>query len=137
MEQLTEVEAIAVQGLVGDRYSAGVGTYSDRPGRDRQLTLIEEETIIAIERERGIALAPGDTRRNLVTRGVALNHLVGRRFEIGPVVLEGVRLCEPCDHLQRLTQKGVLSALIHRGGINAEILVSGTIRAGDRVHVVG
>ena len=81
----------------------------------------------------GVELAAGDARRNIVTRGVALNHLVGKEFTVGNVRIRGIRLCEPCDHLERLTGKPVLKGLLHRGGLRAQILTEGTIHAGDEV----
>ena len=79
-------------------------------------------------------LDPGNSRRNIVTKGVALNHLVGREFRVGEVTLRGIRLCEPCGHLEELTQKGVMQALVHRGGLRAQILIDGTIRVGDTIQ---
>ena len=88
-----------MRGLKGDRYATAEGTFS-RPGAaGREVTLIETEALEALEREYAVALGPGDSRRNVVTRGVALNHLVGRVFTIGAVTLWGVRLCEPCASL--------------------------------------
>lgn len=135
-----EVEAVAGSGLRGDRYFHEVetGTFvrwepdEERPdGYD--LTLIEREAIDAIEREVDIELAPGEHRRNVVTRDTALNHLVGERFRVGDAVCRGDRLCEPCGYLQHVTGKGVLDALAHRGGLRADVLEDGVIRAGDEV----
>jgi MOSC domain-containing protein YiiM len=127
-------EALAIPGvgLEGDRYALGLGTFS-KPLPDRELTLIEAEAIEALQHEYKFALAPGEARRNLVTRGVALNHLVGREFQIGEVKIRGIRLCEPCDHLQRLTGREVIKGLTHRGGLRAQILTQGTIHVGDQV----
>ena len=83
-----------------------------------------------------LGLAPGATRRQLTVRGVRLNDLVGRRFTVGQVECYGVRLCEPCLHLQRLTHPGLIRELVHRGGINADILSDGTISVGDAVAQV-
>jgi len=127
--------AVAGKGLEGDRYFAGTGTFW-KPTPDREVTLIEVEAIEALERDYGLALAPGESRRNIVTRGVALNHLVGREFHIREVTLRGIRLCEPCAHLQRLTRSGVIEGLAHRGGLRAQILTGGTIAVGDRVTEV-
>jgi MOSC domain-containing protein YiiM len=127
-----EVLAIPGVGLEGDRYALGLGTFS-KPLPDRELTLIEAEAIEALQHEYKFALAPGEARRNLVTRGVALNHLVGREFQIGEVKIRGIRLCEPCDHLQRLTGREVIKGLTHRGGLRAQILTQGTIHVGDQV----
>jgi MOSC domain-containing protein YiiM len=79
-------------------------------------------------------LDPGATRRNIVTRGVPLKHLVGQQFRVGDVTLRGLRLCEPCAHLERLSHPGVREALIHRGGLRAQILTDGTIRVGDSIR---
>ena len=128
MESKEEVKAVVGQGLEGDRYFDGTGHWSKTPGVGREVTLIEIEAIEALESERNIAIKPGATRRNVVTRGVPLNHLVGREFQLGAVRLRGTRLCEPCTYLESLTQQGVLSGLIHRGGLRAEIVTGGTIR---------
>ena len=131
MESTADVKAVVGQGLEGDRYFYGTGHWSEHPGVSREVTLIEIEAIEALEREKNIAIAPGAARRNVVTRGVPLNHLVGREFQVGAVRLRGTRLCEPCAYLEGLTQKGVLAGLIHRGGLRAEILTAGTIRVED------
>ena len=127
------VLAIPGMGLEGDRYALKQGTFY-KPDPDRELTLIEAEAIDALGREYGVELAAGDARRNLVTRGVALNHLVGKEFTIGDVRIRGIRLCEPCGHLQKVTGKPVIKGLIHRGGLRAQILSEGVIRAGDSVR---
>ncbi len=127
------VLAIPQVGLEGDRYALKLGTFY-KPDPDRELTLIEAEAIDALGREYGVELAAGDARRNLVTRGVALNHLVGKEFTIGDVRIRGIRLCEPCGHLQKVTGKPVIKGLIHRGGLRAQILSEGVIHAGDSVR---
>jgi MOSC domain-containing protein YiiM len=127
------VRAIAGVGLEGDRYAYGRGHYQDdRVSRD--LTLIETEAREALAREYGITLAAGETRRNLTTRGISLNDLVGRRFWVGDVLCQGTRLCEPCQYLADLTGKLLLRPLVHRGGLRADILRGGVIRQGDRVR---
>ncbi|WP_331233361.1 MOSC domain-containing protein [Natronorarus salvus] len=140
MRERTDVEAVAGSGLRGDRYDGAIetGTFVDWGSEEERptgydLTLIEREAIEAVERETGIELAPGEHRRNVETRDAALDHLVGSRFRVGDVVCRGNRLCEPCDHLQRLTADGVLSALVHRGGLRADIVEGGTIRPGDEI----
>jgi len=133
MENRNQVNAIAGKGVEGDRYFLRIGTYSSSPAVSRDITLIEIETIEALQRK-GILLSPGDVRRNLVTRGVPLNHLAGCTFLIGEVLLRGTRLCEPCSYLETMTQKGVLRELIHRGGLRADILTDGVIRVGDAVR---
>ena len=132
MHSLDQVEAIAGVGLEGDRYATRQGTFF-KPEPDFELTLIEAEAIEALARDYGIQLAPGDARRNLVTRGVALNHLVGREFKIGNVLIRGTRLCEPCSHLQSLTGLQVIKGLRHRGGLRAQILSGGKICVDDHV----
>lgn len=132
MQVLDRVEAIAGVGLEGDRYATRQGTFF-KPEPDFELTLIEAEAIEALARDYGIQLAPGDARRNLVTRGVALNHLVGREFKIGNVLIRGIRLCEPCGHLQSLTGLDVIKGLRHRGGLRAQILSGGKICVDDHV----
>lgn len=129
-----KVRALAGKGLEGDRYYLGVGTYSKTPGSGRQVTLIELESIEAIQRDYGVALPPTSARRNIVTQGVALNHLVGQRFCVGPVTFVGVRLCEPCAHLEGLTRQGVLRGLVHRGGLRADVLSDGVIQVGDTIE---
>ncbi len=127
------VRAVPGRGLEGDRYWSASGTYSRKPAPDRDVTLIEMETLQALERDYGIRLAPGASRRNIVTRGVPLNHLVNREFTVGEVTLRGLRLCDPCGHLERLTEPGVRAALMHRGGLRAQILHAGVIHVGDPI----
>jgi MOSC domain-containing protein YiiM len=127
---VTEILAIPGVGLEGDRYALRQGTFF-KPEPDFELTLIEAEAIEALKRDYNVELAPGEARRNLVTRGIALNHLVGRDFQIGEVKAHGIRLCEPCDHLQRLTGRQLIKGLRHRGGLRAQILTQGAIRVGD------
>jgi MOSC domain-containing protein YiiM len=132
MTAVAEVEAIPGKGLAGDRYSLRTGTFS-KPQPDRELTLIESEAIEAFNSEMGIDYAAAAARRNVVTRGVPLNHLVGREFQIGEIRVRGLKLCEPCSHLARLSHQAVLPGLVHRGGLRAQILTEGVIRAGDAV----
>jgi MOSC domain-containing protein YiiM len=132
MQAVAQVQAIPGSGLEGDRYALGQGTFF-KPEPAYELTLIEAEAIEALKRDYDIDLAPGQARRNLVTRGVALNHLVGREFRIGEIRIRGIRLCEPCSHLQELTGRPVIKGLLHRGGLRAQILSQGTIHVGDTV----
>lgn len=134
IESLAEVRAFPGRGLEGDRYFLGQGTYSKTPGTGREVTLISSEVIELLDREGGIHLNPADARRNLVTRGVELNDLVGKVFRIGGVRLKGMRLAEPCGHLEGLTQLGVLKGLAHRGGLRAEFLDKGILRVGDEIQ---
>jgi hypothetical protein len=126
--------AAAGRGLEGDRYFEGRGTFSNASGCGYDLTLIEAEALEALETPPG-PLTLEDARRNILTRGIDLNALVGRRFTVGPVECFGQRLCEPCAHLQRLAGRpGTLRALVHRGGLRADVVSGGTIRVGDAVR---
>jgi MOSC domain-containing protein YiiM len=136
MQTVSSVNAIAGRGLEGDRYYNLAGTYSNHPGDGRHVTLIESEAIAALQCEYQIALEPGLARRNIVTRGVALNHLITREFRVGAVILRGMRLCEPCLHLEKLSSKGAMRGLIHHGGLRAEIIFGGVIRIGDPIVVL-
>jgi len=131
MRPLTSAKLVAGVGIEGDRYATGRGYYSKTPRADRQVTLIEIETLEALARDHGIELAPSETRRNLTTRGVPLNHLVGRRFRVGAVLLLGARLNVPCKYLEQVTGKPVYQLLLHRSGLNCEIVEGGLIRVGD------
>jgi hypothetical protein len=133
-EPLEAAEAVVGRGLRGDRYFDGRGTFGGPGATGHEVTLIEAEALEALAAESGIALDPGDARRNVVTRGVDLNALAGRRFTIGEVEIVGRRWCEPCAVLQRLTAPGVLRGLVHRGGLRADIVRGGVIRRGDAVR---
>jgi MOSC domain-containing protein YiiM len=115
--------AVAGKGLEGDRYFFEDGA---KPGR--ALTLVEEESV------QDVALEPGATRRQVTTRGVRLNDLIGKRFRVGEVECYGVELCEPCSHLEKMTRPGIVRELVHRAGINADILTDGTISVGDSIE---
>jgi hypothetical protein len=132
-----EVAAVAGRGLDGDRYFAGDGTFFEERKEGQDLTLIEAEAIEGLAREHGIELGPGESRRNVVTRGIGLNELVGRRFTVGEVECVGKRLCDPCSHLEKLTVPGVLKGLVNRGGLRADVVRSGRIVVGDRVSDLG
>jgi len=129
LEYVETVEAVAGHGLVGDRYYDGRGTFSG-PGRGYEVTLVEAEVLDSID------LPWEQARRNIVTRGIALNALVGHRFTIGSVECVGRRLAEPCAHLEKLARPGLLRPLVHRGGLRADILAGGPISIGDSVASV-
>lgn len=138
MRPVAHARAVAGRGLEGDRYYEGLGFYSGHPGPEREVTLVEGETVEALERDHGLRVEPGETRRNITTRGVPLNHLVGRRFRVGGAVLRGVELCEPCLHLADVTQKrSLLPTLVHRGGLHAQVIEGGMIHEGDEVGEAG
>lgn len=127
-EPVESVRAVAGRGLEGNRYFYDV----DAPA-GRAITLIAAEAVEAMEREHGISIEPRESRRNVVTRGVDVNDLVGKRFRVGDVECQGVELCEPCASLERMTKPGVIKGLLHRGGLNADILSDGPINVGDPV----
>lgn len=133
MTALEEVEAIAGAGLDGDRYATGKGKWSDRASEDRQVTLLEVEVLEALARDHDIELRPEESRRNLITQGVPLAHLVGKEFRVGSVTLCGGRLNQPCKYLEDLVDKPVMQPLLNRSGLNARVVTGGTIRAGDTV----
>jgi len=133
MLALSEVRLLAGNGLEGDRYSTGLGTFSKKRHIDRQATLLEVEVLEALARDREIELAPHEHRRNLTTRGVPLNHLVGQYFRIGDCVLYGGRLNVPCLYLENLVAKKVFKALLNRSGLNCRIIVGGMIHTHDRI----
>ena len=126
-EPVESVRALAGRGLEGNRY------FFEEAAPGTALTLIATEAVEAMDREHGISIEPRESRRNVVTRGIDVNELVGKRFRVGDVECRGVELCEPCTHLQSLTQPGVLNGLVHRAGLNADILNDGEISVGDPV----
>lgn len=128
LARVERAEAVAGRGLEGDRYYDGRGTFSG-PGDGYQLTLVEAEALDSIE------LPWEQARRNIVTRGIALNALVGNHFTIGVVECVGRRLAEPCSHLERLARPGLLRPLVHRAGLRADILRGGPITTGDQIVV--
>jgi MOSC domain-containing protein YiiM len=125
------VHARAGRGLEGNRYYWAEGDAP--PGR--AVTLIAAEAMEAVAGEGQVSIEPAATRRNVLTRGIDVNDLVGKRFRIGDVECEGVELCEPCLHLESMTQPGVIKALVHRAGLNADILNDGRISVGDAVEL--
>jgi MOSC domain-containing protein YiiM len=133
MVRVEAAVAHAGRGLEGDRYFENRGTFSNPHATGNDLTLIEAEVLDALTLPEGGYLEPADARRNVITRGVDLNALVGRNFGVGTAVCVGRRLCEPCAHLQRLTRPGVLRALVHVGGLRADVVTDGVIRVGDPV----
>ena len=111
------------------------GVRGDRYGDAGDVTLIQAEALEGLRADTGIDLSHEASRRQVLTRGIDFNALVGKRFMVGSVELEGVELCEPCNHLQSLTEQGVLRGLVHRGGLRADIVGGGRIVVGDTVEV--
>src|ERR687890_509072 len=135
MRSVSTAETVEGRGLLGDRYERKAGTFSKPGGRGYDLTLVEAEALEEVS-AKGVELAPIEARRNLVVSGIALDDLIGRHFRVGEVECFGQRRCEPCSHLERLTQPGVLRGLVHRGGLRADVLSSGRVRIGDRVEAL-
>lgn len=138
MRALESAVALTGKGLQGDRYANGVGFYSQVPTDPgaRELTLIAEEALAEIAVETGIEIPLHEHRRNLTTRGIDVDALLGQRFQIGEVICEGVRACPPCNHLDELTGKPLLKPLARRGGLRARIVTGGELRIGDRIAPV-
>ena len=124
---MPSVRAEAGRGIEGEYH------WSATPEPGQSLTLIAAEALEGLREDTGIELSHEASRRNVLTRGIDLNALVGRRFTVGGVECEGTELCEPCNTLAKLTERGVLRGLVHRGGLRADILASGEIAVGDAV----
>ena len=136
MERRDSIRAVPGRGLEGDRYFMGVGTFSpSSPKPDYEVTLIQKEYIDAFQASLARPFTAKQARRNLVSEGVDLNSLVGKEFTVGKVRLLGIRLCEPCNFLAKQTFPEVLSGLVHKGGLRAQILSEGMIYSGDRIVV--
>ncbi|HEX9286924.1 MAG TPA: MOSC domain-containing protein [Thermoanaerobaculia bacterium] len=136
MTSVDSVRAVAGRGLEGDRYFLRTGTFSRTEADDHEITLIEMEAIEALVRDYGVPFEAQGARRNVATRGAALNHLVGQAFRVGAVTLQGLRLCEPCSHMEKVSGKPARAGLVHRGGLRARILTDGVIRVGDPVETL-
>jgi MOSC domain-containing protein YiiM len=130
-ERVERAAVVAGHGMAGDRYF-----FADGAGPGEALTLIEAEALEGLRSDAGIELSHADSRRQVLTRGIALNDLVGRDFTVGTVRCRGVELCDPCNHLQSVTQPGVLRGLVDRGGLRADVLTDGEIAVGDAVQAV-
>ncbi len=134
LEPVASANVVAGKGIEGDRYF-GAPPPADKPDQGgRQVTMIEAEAHEHLERVHGLRLAHHESRRNIVTSGIALNELVGREFRVGTARLRGVRLCHPCGYLEKMTQPGVRQALDMRGGLRCDVLEGGTIGCGDEIE---
>jgi MOSC domain-containing protein YiiM len=135
MESVESIEAVAGEGLRGDRYGAGLGAaqFQGRRKPENEVTLIAREAIEAANDEFNFTIEHLDTRRNLLTESVPLNDLVGKTFQVGRVVLKGLEPCEPCGYLEKRTFAGIKAALKHRGGLRCCVIEGGEIRVGDQI----
>jgi MOSC domain-containing protein YiiM len=133
MVEHRRIAATGACGLAGDRYATDVARHPRGYTKIRHVTLLEEETVTALKRDHGIEVSPIQLRRNLLTRGVPLAHLIGRKFRVGAAILAGTELSEPCQYLADLVGKPVRKPLVHRGGIRAEIVEGAQIHAGDEI----
>jgi len=124
------VEALTEGGLTGDRYSEA----KNRRSPDYQVTFIELENIEAFTQATGLPLTPDMPRRNIITRGIRLNGLCGKRFKVGRARFEGLELCEPCSLFARRTHREVLQFFVGKGGLRARIVSGGEIRVGDAIE---
>ena len=132
MKKVEQLNALTGQGIEGDRYFLGTGTYSKKPEPGRQVTLIKSEILEWLKEEFDITVAPEESRRNVLTRGIEINDLVGTEFSVGPVRLRAHRLTQPCLYLEKLLdQPGLYKQLWDNGGISCEILSEGIINEGD------
>lgn len=135
LKSVPQAKLEAGKGVVGDRYYAGVGTFSKKlMPPDAEITLIESEEIERFNADEHASHPPGAFRRNIVTHGIRLNDLVGKRFRVGPALLEGKRLCEPCGHLAKLLSASVVEGMVHRAGLRAQILSGAIVNVGDEIH---
>jgi MOSC domain-containing protein YiiM len=132
---LQQVNVVAGLGLEGDRYYTRTGTYSKKHDESREATFIEAEALDALSRDYHVELTGAESRRNFTTRGVALNHLVGREFRVGKALFRGIRLCEPCGYMEQTSGKPARAGLIHRGGLRAQIVESGLVCLGDPITI--
>ena len=132
-----QIHVVPGAGIEGDHYFYIPGPNKTPPKPGFQLTLIELEAIEAISKEDGITFTPDQTRRNLVTRGVSLNNLVGVVFSIGKIQVRGIRLCEPCNKLAKRIDPRIEQSMAHRGGLRVEILTDGIIYLNDPITSPG
>lgn len=136
MQALQTATLVEGRGIDGDRYFLETGTYSGIPGPDRQVTLIEAEMLERVAQDCDEAISVEEHRRNLTVSGVPLQHLVGLRFAVGDVVLEGVRINQPCKYLNLMLKRDVYMPLWNRSGLNCRVIEGGDIHVGDTLRAV-
>ncbi len=137
MKKMEQLNALAGRGIEGDRYLLSTGTYSKKPEPGRQVTLIKSEILDWLKKEFDITVKPEECRRNVVTRDVEINELIGTEFFVGEVRLRAHRITQPCLYLENLlSQPGLYKALWDNGGISCEIMTGGIIKEGDIITTV-
>ena len=134
MQKVERLSVLAGQGIEGDRYLLGTGTYSKKPEPGRQITLIQSEILESLKDKFDITVKPEESRRNVLTEGIEINDLVGTEFFVGTVRLRAHRLTEPCKYLENLLERpGLYKELWDNGGVSCEILTDGIIKEGDLI----
>jgi MOSC domain-containing protein YiiM len=136
MESREAAVAVEGGGLEGDRYHAGTGHWSPIRRSGDGLTIVDGDVIDRVSRTHGLGLGPGETRRNLTSRGIDLDAAIGRRLAIGSVEIQVIRRCEPCSYLDGLLERDVLPHLVHLAGVRVVILRGGQLRVGDPIVVL-
>lgn len=136
MQPLQSATLITGRGIEGDRYFLQTGTYSVTPGEDRQITLIESEMLARVAADCGQMIQMHEHRHNITVTGVPLQHLVGQQFTVGAVVLQGVRINQPCKYLNLMLKRDVYMPLWNRSGLNCKIITGGAIHTGDTLHAL-
>ena len=136
LSECKEVKVVKNKGIIGDRYFYGLGSFSQRlkDKHDFHITLIEKEEIDSFNQLTGLNYSNAKFRRNLVTEGIKLNDLLGKKFEINGVLLFGMRLCEPCKMLADDIGKEFLVSMVHKAGLRAKVLESGDVKIGDTIN---
>lgn len=131
IKEVETIEVLANKGVIGDRH------FDEFNDPYCQLSLIESENIDYYNSKYGVNIPYVDFRRNIITRGINLNNLIGKKFKIGQVKVEGVDLCRPCKHLtELLNQKNLLKEFLRRGGLRCQVLTSSKINVGDKIEIL-
>ena len=131
MEVKQSVEVLAYKGILQDRY------FNENNEKDTQITLIESENVEYINKSMSTNFLDIDFRRNIITKGIRLNQLVGKKIKVGQVTMKAHRLCDPCRYLQDLlNQKNLVKNLLNKGGLRCELLTNGKISINDNIEVL-
>ena len=131
INEVSSIDVLANQGIIGDRH------FKQFNDPYNQLTLIESENIDYYNIKHGLNIPYIDFRRNIITKGIKLNDLVGKKILVGKVELEGIDLCRPCKHLcEVLGQENIIKEFLRRGGIRCQILTSSSIKINDKINIL-